>query len=188
MASAITFVCNHCGSKGIGIPGDYQFQDPPWGWTWFWGSSLVGPHGCSAACWDAIQIGHERATGKVYLPDSHERKAEADARKAANPRPAAVIPAPCRPSDEEARRVYFVQRGTDGPVKIGISKRLGPRLAQLQVGFPEKLEVLAVAPGTRSDEARLHDQFHALRLSGEWFRPEPSLLEYIRTVAERRAL
>lgn len=61
-----------------------------------------------------------------------------------------------------------------GPyVKIGFTRgEVGYRLADLQVGCPETIELAASIPGDMSDEAALHRRFEGQRLRGEWFRRE----------------
>lgn len=67
--------------------------------------------------------------------------------------------------------IYFIRSGKSDAVKIGYSsgepKR---RLGRLQIGNPEKLHLLAVAPGDRLDEERWHWEFSHLRVRGEWFK------------------
>lgn len=73
--------------------------------------------------------------------------------------------------------VYFMRRSDGvGAIKIGCSKLPRSRLAAMQVWSPEKLEIVAAVPGTFADEARLHRQFDAYRLHGEWFEAAPAIL------------
>lgn len=66
-------------------------------------------------------------------------------------------------------RVYFI-KNQRGHVKIGFTAgAAGNRLRTLQTGAETRLEVLAVAVGDRALERDLHDQFSAVRLTGEWF-------------------
>lgn len=77
--------------------------------------------------------------------------------------------------------VYYV-RGAAGRIKIGFSEAPDQRIASLQTGHPERLEVLLVVPGTSDDERVLHAMFSYLRLSGEWFEGSPELLSHIEAV------
>jgi hypothetical protein len=77
----------------------------------------------------------------------------------------------------EGSCVYFAAVG--GRIKIGWSKKVGTRIAQLQTGNAEPIELLGVLPGGRFHERRLHQQFAAARLSGEWFAATPDLLAFI---------
>lgn len=81
-------------------------------------------------------------------------------------------------------RVYFVQAGDGGNIKIGVSGNPETRVAGLQTGSDEPLRILATIPGGRAVEKELHRRFAALRVKGEWFRPEQELLDLIRTSAE----
>src|ERR1700722_19951266 len=75
---------------------------------------------------------------------------------------------------------YFIQQGTDGPIKIGytdIGVRM--RLTQLQTGNPEKLNLLLELPGSLEDEELLHQRFENYRIRGEWFHPAHTLLQFI---------
>lgn len=72
---------------------------------------------------------------------------------------------------------YFVRRGD--AIKIGHSAIPKQRINTLQVAFPEPLEVLAVIPNTIITEYAAHQKFAHLRMSGEWFRAAPDLIEFI---------
>jgi hypothetical protein len=78
---------------------------------------------------------------------------------------------------QDGSNVYFVAAGSR--VKIGWSKKVAARMAQLQVGSPEPLKLLGVMPGGRLAEKRLHERFAASRLSGEWFDATPELLAFV---------
>lgn len=65
--------------------------------------------------------------------------------------------------------IYFVQRDSDGPIKIGYTAKPLARIAALQTGSAEKLTFLALVPGDESDEQRLHLAAADHRLGGEWF-------------------
>lgn len=80
--------------------------------------------------------------------------------------------------------IYFMRRADGvGPVKIGCTKLPAIRLAAMQVWSPEILEIVATAPGTFGDERRLHRQFAAHRLHGEWFEASPSVLAAVSRAA-----
>jgi hypothetical protein len=87
-------------------------------------------------------------------------------------------PSPGRPA------VYFIQSGDDGPIKIGLTtKPVCGRLAALQTASPYPLALLAVLwPDDPMDERSIHAHFRPLRMMGEWFRPEPPLLDFIERV------
>lgn len=85
------------------------------------------------------------------------------------------------PRDQIKSRVYFIQQGYDrnSPIKIGFSKRPNFRKMELQTGNPQRLNFLAIIPGTESDERLLHQRFASTRLEGEWFESTPELLALI---------
>lgn len=73
--------------------------------------------------------------------------------------------------------VYFAEAGDR--VKIGWSKRVSARLAELQTGSAVPIRLIGAIPGGRALERRLHEEFAHLRLSGEWFSATPELLAHI---------
>lgn len=77
-------------------------------------------------------------------------------------------------------RVYFIQAGEGGPIKIGRSVHPMKRLLSLQTGASEPLSLLATIPaaGPRL-EKELHREFAHLRLYGEWFAPGEDLINFI---------
>lgn len=81
--------------------------------------------------------------------------------------------------EKDWRRVYFIQSGHDGPVKIGISSRPGKRFEDLQVANPNELRLLGLMFGGRTMEMALHKRFATARLRGEWFSPVPDLMQLI---------
>lgn len=78
--------------------------------------------------------------------------------------------------------IYFIQRGPDGPIKIGITAKVERRMSTLQTSNSERLSLMATMPGTVDDEAALHKRFASIRLTGEWFESEPELLKFIATL------
>lgn len=64
-------------------------------------------------------------------------------------------------------KVYFV--GAPGRIKIGYTRQPEKRLAQLQSVDMETLASIAVIPGTRELERRLHSMAAPHHLRGEWF-------------------
>lgn len=76
--------------------------------------------------------------------------------------------------------VYFIRQGDDGPIKIGFTaSNPEKRKQQLQTSIADTLHTLLVLPGTRATESHYHARFADLRLRGEWFRPDPVLLDFI---------
>ena len=78
-----------------------------------------------------------------------------------------------------ANYVYVIQSGSDGAIKIGISKNPEQRLSQLQTSNPKELRILyawQVEDATML-ERHLHFVFAEYRLSGEWFKPENEIMD-----------
>ncbi len=80
---------------------------------------------------------------------------------------------------EQSTLVYFIQDTGLGNIKIGFTKDLQERLLKLQTSAAHELKVLKSLPGGRKKEYALHKQFEHLRIGGEWFKPEPELLDFI---------
>lgn len=80
---------------------------------------------------------------------------------------------------KETTRVYFIQSVRGGPIKIGWAHYPTRRLAELQPGNPEPLHIIGLIRGGQIDESAIHRQFACLRLRGEWFSDDPSLLDFI---------
>ncbi|QPK78280.1 GIY-YIG nuclease family protein [Corynebacterium lizhenjunii] len=68
--------------------------------------------------------------------------------------------------------VYYIRN--HDLIKIGTTGNLNSRLRSLPWQTLELLEV-----GDEYEERERHNQFHHLRVQGEWFHAEPELLNYI---------
>ena len=76
--------------------------------------------------------------------------------------------------------VYFIKPvGMAGPIKIGVSQYVPERLMKLAVWSPFPLEVAVTIPGNAALETNLHDCLLEHRSHGEWFHPNPPVLELI---------
>jgi hypothetical protein len=73
--------------------------------------------------------------------------------------------------------VYFVRMGD--LIKIGTTTNLHSRISSLSLTMSH---VLATERGSYSREGDLHRRFASLREHGEWFRAEPELLDYIKSL------
>lgn len=73
--------------------------------------------------------------------------------------------------------VYFADAG--GQIKIGWSRKVSARLAQLQTGSAVPIKLLGTIPGGLALERRIHAHFAHLRTQGEWFVAAPELLAFI---------
>jgi hypothetical protein len=50
----------------------------------------------------------------------------------------------------------------------------------MQIGSPDRLTLLGVMPCYDQSETILHQDFRAFNIHGEWFKPSPELLDYIK--------
>jgi len=75
--------------------------------------------------------------------------------------------------------VYFIQQGSDGPIKIGLAENVWRRRCKLQTGCGEILFLLTETPGSRQLERSLHRRFRHQRIRGEWFQPSDELMTLI---------
>lgn len=76
--------------------------------------------------------------------------------------------------------IYFIREGgLDGMIKIGMAADPIRRLASLQTAHHKRLELLAVADGSREREHEEHQRWGLLRVKGEWFRPDEELVKYV---------
>lgn len=79
-----------------------------------------------------------------------------------------------------AGTVYFIQGADGGPIKIGFTNwAIEDRLKALQTGSPVRLTVLAMIPGDKATEKKLHHKFRKLRVLGEWFKDHERIRNFI---------
>lgn len=88
------------------------------------------------------------------------------------------VPAEDDPEARPARPwiTYVVRLGDDGPIKIGKTIDVEARIAKLQAGCRDKLNVIRVIG--KNIEAELRQRFEQYRKHGEWFEPAPELVEF----------
>lgn len=76
--------------------------------------------------------------------------------------------------------IYFVQDLPCGAIKIGYTACPDKRLSTLRSSYPNsKFAVLLIMKGSPEMERYLHKKFRNILISGEWFKPEQELLEFI---------
>lgn len=76
--------------------------------------------------------------------------------------------------------VYFIQHGnTDGLIKIGYSGNIPQRIKHIEALSPLPITLLGWMPGGASKEFELHKQFAGHKHHGEWFNPDPEILNFI---------
>ncbi|MBD2415710.1 helicase [Nostoc calcicola FACHB-389] len=83
-----------------------------------------------------------------------------------------------------AHFVYFILNSDSKAIKIGRAKNIEQRMKSLQTSSPAHLKLIKSVQVDGASKAieleqALHQQFQAIKLAGEWFKAEPSLLEYI---------
>jgi hypothetical protein len=81
--------------------------------------------------------------------------------------------------------IYFIQGQCGGAIKIGYSKKPELRLKELQTGYPDTLRILLMVPGNETDEAAFHTMFADFRLKGEWFKPDPYIVNKLKEIAAK---
>lgn len=75
---------------------------------------------------------------------------------------------------------YFILAHGANAVKIGKALNPETRLAELQVGNPDELDLLLVLPHSAPfEEHQLHWRFDRYRIRGEWFKYEGILKDFI---------
>lgn len=77
--------------------------------------------------------------------------------------------------------IYFIQEGTQGPIKIGYTSRCPvKRMSYIQSSNPRKLRLVGVINNaTEVTEKSLHDMFENENIRGEWFHASTVLIDYI---------
>lgn len=91
--------------------------------------------------------------------------------------------APAAPSEPATGTVYYLRSG--GYFKIGWTSNLEKRMK----GYPPDTTLLAIHPGTKKDERRIHKRFaHLISNGREWFVLAPEIHDHIeRVIAEHGA-
>jgi hypothetical protein len=73
--------------------------------------------------------------------------------------------------------VYVIQCGD--MVKIGYSRNVGQRLAQIRTSNPGAVRLVATLPGGAAEEKALHQRFAEFRSNGEWFHRRGAMRRWI---------
>jgi excisionase family DNA binding protein len=85
-------------------------------------------------------------------------------------------------------KIYFIQAGDAGPIKIGYTlNSVANRLAGIQTGNHEELRIIGVMPGGRATEAEIHEQIAQHRIRGEWFHPHADVFALLRRLQTEAA-
>ena len=80
--------------------------------------------------------------------------------------------------------VYLIRCEENNSMKIGFTTSIQHRIQSLQVSSPFKLKLIASIPGSQRLEKKLHKEFSHLRLSGEWFKWDASILTKFKYLQE----
>lgn len=105
-----------------------------------------------------------------------------------DPRVRAIIekrPPPSAQSDSRESQVYFIEMLGHGAIKIGSSRDVTGRLAQLRSASPFPLRLLGSTKGGRARELSEHRRWSRLRLNGEWFKATTALRDYSLSLGRR---
>ena len=81
----------------------------------------------------------------------------------------------------DGHRVYFVEAGDSGKVKIGTSMHIRKRIHELQGGSHEPLRLLLSIEGGHSIESEIHKLYKAERIGREWFSKSGALAQFLDT-------
>jgi hypothetical protein len=76
--------------------------------------------------------------------------------------------------------IYFIRSGDRPLVKIGWAVDVRVRVAALQSGNPDPLEVITAVPGTQLVEREWHRLLAPHRVRGEWFAECPAVARALR--------
>jgi len=75
--------------------------------------------------------------------------------------------------------VYFLLSHDTGNIKIGFTRGVMQRIAELKTATARGITCLGVLPGPAPLEATVHRAFSDLRVAREWFAPKPPLVCFI---------
>jgi len=84
------------------------------------------------------------------------------------------------------KKIYFIEESGTGAIKIGLTGDIKKRKSGIKSSTPHQLRVLGVMMGDIQDEAELHKKFSQYNIQGEWYRPEPELLAFIKTICQQQ--
>jgi hypothetical protein len=81
-------------------------------------------------------------------------------------------------ADLSGEKIYAIQEGTRGPIKIGYGDAEA-RLKALKVGNPRELTIILDWPGGRAEEQAIHAKLAPYRIRGEWFQDCRAVMEVL---------
>ncbi len=77
-------------------------------------------------------------------------------------------------------RLYIMRATPSGNLKIGITRHVDKRLQHIRSANYEAIELIKSVPATPQRERAVHAAFAGHRIRGEWFRPTPEILEWVK--------
>jgi hypothetical protein len=80
---------------------------------------------------------------------------------------------------EPCSYIYCLQSGATGRIKIGTTAKPVSRFANYRTHSSEPLTIIGMWFGDVKAEARIHERFKVLKVSGEWFRESDDLMAFI---------
>lgn len=78
-------------------------------------------------------------------------------------------------------RVYFFKESAMNAIKIGRSQNVRGRFDQIRNGMPQDLEFLGYMDGSAAKEKEIHAKFSHLKLKGEWFQFDQSIIDFVQS-------
>lgn len=82
----------------------------------------------------------------------------------------------------EVTHLYLIINTKNGSLKVGKTKNLVDRLAQLNTASPDKLMYEEIKESLGHLEKGLHEKFKHLRKNGEWFEYSEEIINYFRSL------
>lgn len=144
------------------IPGLKRLPKPGGRFTWYWVASQISTRAGdfrpkTARLWHGVGAPNEQELEQIR---QQAHRLSVDLREWLLGR---------RKTPHRGKRgtIYFIRAGER--VKIGFTQNMDRRLSQLQLFFPERLEVVLTLPGSILMEHELHRRFAAHELEREWF-------------------
>jgi hypothetical protein len=78
--------------------------------------------------------------------------------------------------------IYFFESELTKLIKIGFSGNVVRRKKQIEGMQGGKINILKKINSSQKNEKYLHERFSHLKIQGEWFRPDPELLDFIKNL------
>jgi hypothetical protein len=75
--------------------------------------------------------------------------------------------------------IYVIVDETETCCKIGYSANPKKRCQDIQTSIPFNVELVIAVDGTIQDEKQVHRRFDHLRMKGEWFEYEDTIVKYL---------